>query len=224
MNTDLPQTTRCLHTPFRLAKWRGFTLVELMMVAGIFIAMLGVLGISLMMSRLSYLTMDTELYVQQEGRKALDNMTAELRVGGNVNNNVSIGSPGAQRLDFQLDRGYNLAAPCPVDAVCWGSDDPAFPTGWVHYVLDTVTTAPKARLRRCTTANQLDPMPVNFAGCRVVANNVNPALAMTTFLYDHPTRTITATLQVLVTSRQVAGGTLNTGALPLRIQIRLRNS
>ncbi len=202
---------------------RGFTLGELIMVSGIFVAMLGVLGISMMMSRLAYMTTDTELYVQQEGRKALDNMATELRVGGNVNNNVSIGSPGVQRLDFQLDRGYNLAPPCPANAVCWGTDDPAFPTGWAHYVVDPVTAAPNGRLRRCMTANRLDPMPVNFAGCRVMANNVNPALAMTTFLYDHPTRAITATLQVSVTSRQVSGGTLTTGALPLRVQIRLRN-
>jgi Tfp pilus assembly protein PilW len=173
-----------------------------------------------MMSRLSYLTTDTELYVQQEGRKALDIMAAELRVAGNVNDNASIVSPGAQRLDFQLDRGYDVAV---CGGVCWGTDDPAFPTGWVHYVVDTVTTAPNGRLRRCTTANQLDPMPVNFVGCRVMANNVSPTLAMTTFLYDHPTRTVTATLQVTVTSRQVAGGTLTTGALPLRVQIRLRN-
>ena len=197
---------------------RAFTLIEIMVVMAIFIAILSVLAISFLMSRVSYATMDTTLYVQQEGRRALDTMAAELRLAGNVNNNVSIAAPGGQQLDFQLDQGYD---PTVCGGVCWGSGNPLLP--WVHYVLDTVTTAPNGRLRRCLTANRLDPMPANFAGCGVIANNVSPNTVMTAFTYDHPTRAVIATLQIVVTSRQVAGGRLDTGALPLRVQIRLRN-
>jgi len=198
----------------------GFTLVEILLVLALFSGLLAVLLASFLVSRTSYVSADAFVQVQQEARRAFDAMVKELREAGRVNNSVAIASPGVQRLDFQIDRGYDAAA---CGGVCWGSDDPAFPTGWVHYVVDAATP-PAPRLMRCVTAGRLDPMPANFAGCRVLANHVSADLANSAFTYDHSNRLVTVRLQAVLTSQQLPGGSVGTTPAPLLTQIRLRNT
>jgi len=199
---------------------QGFALVEVLVVMGIFSGILGAVLASLLVSRTAFVSADAYVQVQQEARRAFDSMVNELRGAGQVNNGVGIPEPGVQRLDFQIARGYD-AATC--GGVCWGSDAPTLPNGWVHYVLDT-TDPQNARFMRCVTATRLDPMPANFAGCRVLANNVSPALANSSFAYDHGNRTVMVRLQTSVTSQQLPGGALGTAPAPLITQVRLRNT
>ncbi|MBI2104359.1 MAG: type II secretion system protein [Candidatus Omnitrophica bacterium] len=198
----------------------GMTLIEILFVLVIFGGLLATLMASLLVSRTSYVSADAFVQVQQEARRAFDVMVKELREAGQVNNNVAIAVPGVQRLDFQIDRGYDAAA---CGGVCWGTENPAFPSGWVHYVLDAATP-PAPRLMRCVTAGRLDPMPADFAGCRVLANHVSAALANSSFVYDHGNRIVTVRLQASLTSQQLPGGTIGTTPVPLMTQVRLRNT
>lgn len=199
---------------------RGFTFVEVLIVVAIFMGLSAALLASLLVSRASYVSADAYVQVQQEARRAFDSMVKELHQAGRINNNVSILDPGVQRLDFQIVLGYD-AAVC--GGVCWGSDDPTLPNGWLHYVLDTADPQ-NARFMRCVSANRLDPMPAGFAGCRVLANRVNPALANSSFTYDHGSRTVTVRLQTSITSPQLPGGTVGTAPAPLLTRVRLRNA
>lgn len=197
---------------------RGFTLMEVMVVLVIFSVVLGVLLLSFLVSKNTYISSDAYVQIQQEARRAFDSAVKELHQAGQVNNSVAIAAPGVQRLDFQIVRDYDVVA---CGGNCWGTDDAALPGGWVHYVLDTAD-AQNARLMRCVTANRLDPMPANFAGCRVLANHLNPALASTAFTYNHANRIVTITLQPVIISAHLAGGSLTT-ASPLMTRVRLRN-
>ena len=199
---------------------RGFTLVEVLVVIGIFTVMTAALLLSLSVSRSSYVSADAYVQVQQEVRRAFDSIVKELHQAGRVNNSVTIANPGAQRLDFQLALNYD-AALC--GGTCWGTDDAAFPAGWLHYVLDAADPQ-NARLMRCATANRLDPMPAGFAGCRVLANRVDPALASTSFEYDHGSRTVMLRLQTLISSQQLPTGSIAAAPAPLVTRVRLRNS
>jgi len=145
----------------------GFTLMELLVATALFGILAGILMISFLISRRSYLSADGYVRVQQEARHAFDIMLRELRNSG------SVGVPSSQRLDFQIARGYDSIA---CGGICWG--DETANGRWIHYVLDT-SVAQNVRLMRCTTALQDDPMPAGFAGCRVLANDVNPNVTAT---------------------------------------------
>lgn len=199
---------------------RGLSLMELMVTLAMLSVLVGVILGTFMIGRSSYTSADTYVQVQQAARQAFDNMVKELHGAGLVNNNVAIAEPGVQRLDFQISRGYDVAA---CGGICWGTDDPAIPTGWVHYIVDA-SNAQNVRLMRCVTAGRLDAMPGGFAGCRVLSNNVNGNLANTALAYDHANRTVLLRLQTLVTSSQVAGGTMRAAPTALTTHIRLRNA
>ena len=199
---------------------RGFTLVEVLVVVGIFAVMTAALLLSLSVSRSSYVSADAYVQVQQEARRAFDSLVKELHQAGRVNNSVTIASPGVQRLDFQIALNYDAAA---CGGTCWGTDDGAFPTGWLHYVLDAADPQ-NPRLLRCATANRLDPMPADYAGCRVLANRVDPALASTSFEYDHGSRTVMLRLQTLISSQQLPTGSMAAAPTPLVTRVKLRNS
>ena len=203
-----------------LDRRHGFTFFEILIVIVIFAGVMGALMASLLVSRTSYVSADAYVQVQQEVRRAFDSMVKELHQAGQVNNSVTIANPGVQRLDFQLALNYDAVA---CGGTCWGTDDPAFPTGWLHYVLDAADPQ-NGRLMRCATANRLDPMPANYAGCRVLANSVDPALANTAFEYDHGNRTVMLRLQTLITSQQLPNGSMAAAPTPLVTRVRLRNS
>jgi len=198
------------------------TLVEVLVVSALFGIIAATLLTGFLTGRNSYLSADAYIHVQQQARQAFDIMTKELRNAGKVNNNISILAPGVQRLDFQIDQGYDTTA---CGGICWG-DGTTPPGRWIHYELQV----PNVRLVRYTTAAQLDPMPdpACGVGCRVLANNVNTNLAATSFRYDDTNKTVTCLLQILMTSPQLPGGSMSTGGsganpLPLRTQIQLRN-
>lgn len=192
----------------------GFTLLELLIGITIFGVLSGALLVTLLVGSNSYLSTELAVQSQQEARRALDRSTRELRNAGKVNNSVSIAAPGVQRLDFQIARGYD-ATTC--GGICWGSDDAALPNGWIHYVLDP-TNPQHVRLVRCVTANQLDSMLAGFAGCQVLANEVDSALANTAFTYDHPGRMVTIRLQTSITSPRLPQSL--TTSLTTRIKLR----
>jgi hypothetical protein len=199
----------------------GLTLVEVMIVALLLTVIAGALLVCLWAGRNSYVSSDTYIQVQQEVRRAFDQMVRELREAGRVNNDVSIAEPGVQRLDFQLALSYDAAA---CGGICWGTEDVAFPNGWVHYVLDVDAADPDhARLMRCVTAGQLDAMPAGFAGCRVLANDVSAELANSGFVYDHANQMVTMKIQAAISSPQLPGGGLSTTPAPLVTRVQLRN-
>ncbi|MBI2094348.1 MAG: hypothetical protein HYT88_06485 [Candidatus Omnitrophica bacterium] len=197
---------------------RGMTLVEMMIVGLLLTVIGGAIFTVLLVGRRTFLTSHTYLYVQQEGRRALSDMSKEVLQAGNVNGNVSFS--GSQRMDFQILKGYDAVA---CGGFCWGTENATYPNGWIHYVLDTANVQ-QARLLRCVTANRLDAMPAGFAGCRVMANHVDPSLAATAFRYDHALRTVTFTLHTLVSSAQLPGGSVGTMPVPLTARVMLRNA
>ena len=64
---------------------KGFTLIELMIVAMIFSILLGATYSILSMSRASFQAGDIQLAVQQEARKAMDKIAREIREASSVN-------------------------------------------------------------------------------------------------------------------------------------------
>ena len=196
------------------------TLQEVLIAITVLLIGLMLMTGNLITSHRTQATLDAFIQVHQEARRAIDRMSQELREAGNVNNNTDMAA--AQRLDFQIARGYNATpvAQGGCGGTCWGSEQAV--NQWLHYALDT-TDANNPRLLRWITAGRLDALPANFAGCQVLANDVTPALAQTAFTYDHPARTVTIQLHTSITSRQLPGGTLG---LPnsLITRIRLRNT
>jgi type II secretory pathway pseudopilin PulG len=195
----------------------GWTLLESLISLTIFSGLMAVLLSSLNANRQAHLTSDAYLQVQQEARRALDTIMRELREAGHVNNDVGIAAPGVQRLDFQLARSYD-AVGC--GGVCWGTDEAGLPTGWIHYVVDPAG----GRLVRCVTAGRLDAMPVGYAGCGVLAADVETALATTGFTYDATTRTVTTWLRTALTAAQIPTGRMQLAPEALVVRIPLRNT
>lgn len=198
----------------------GVTLLELIVVMVIFGLLATALLISFLNGRRAYATSEASLQLQQETRLAMSRMVKDLHEAGHVNNDVSVAAPGAQRLDFQIVRDYD-AALC--GGICWGSDDPLRPDGWIHYALDA-SNPQNVRLMRCITMNRLDVLPATFAGCRMLASRVNAIVANTAFLYDQPTRTVTLRLLTSRASGQFSGGTVSVHPTPLVTQVKLRNA
>ena len=207
---------------------RGMTLVELMVVAVILVVIAGGVLTLFLTGRKSYLTADAFILVQQEARKAFDNMVRELRESGNI----SCGTTGAcnansnMRVNFQIALGYNQAAPCLPNAICWGNEDAA--GRWAHYVITTDTPA-DLRIMRCLTTNQLDAMPANYAGCRTLARYVDTAndatgFPSTRFTWDTANQTVVLRVQIRYNNPSLPGGTESASSVPLVARVRLRNT
>ena len=166
----------------------------------------GALIVTFTMSQRAFISADAAVYVQQQARQALMQMTQELRQAGGV-----VVAAGNQ-LTIQLDLGYNLAGPCPANAVCWGARDQAgaAQSGWsIRYRLNGTQLVREL----------LNAAAVVQPGTRVLANDVSQS----TFTYVAATRTITIQLQVRRASSQIAGGGINASPTPLVTTIRLRN-
>ena len=195
----------------------GFSLVELLIVGLVVLGLIGMLMMSFVTSRNAYLLNDESLYIQQEVRRALEATARELPAAGRVR---QVGGAGGvdfanqTRVDFQLDRGFDQGT---CGGICWGTDDPAFPTGWLHYLLNT-TNPQNTQLVRCATTNQ--GSAINFATCRVLANNIQ------TFLVDYAagTRTVTLHLQIRKVSAAIPGGSVTSSTSPQVRQVKLRNA
>jgi hypothetical protein len=155
------------------------------------------------------------LTVQQQARNAIAVLTRELRSADNIDSPTT-GSDedvvGATRLNFQIDRGYDVAA---CGGVCWGND--SVTGGWVHYLLDA-TDATDIRLVRCES-DAADTAIADISACRVLARNIDTFEAD----YTNSTRTVQVRIEVQETSSQLAGGTVGTTPTPLSSRVRLRN-
>ncbi len=219
----------CPLSPVPSLRFRpGFTLIELLLAVVIFGVVLGVVLVSFLVSRSSFLSSDAYIQVQEQARRALDNVRKELRQAGNADSpstNPNVTFTNANRLNFQLARGYNVTGcgaapnPCACNAICWGNDTTN--GGWVHYLLNPpVPPADGAQLLRCQS-NGSDTAFASFAGCQVLANNVQ------TFQMDYANtnRELTIRLQVTQASTQLPGGSMSTGPpnTPLITRLRLRN-
>lgn len=190
----------------------GVTLLEILVVAPLVMLLLGAFLLSQMTGYGTYAFNEAYVQVQQEARRAIQTMVAELREAGHVN----VGG-GSQRLDFQVIRRYEAGV-----GQVWGSD--ADDGAWVHYQVDTASLA-TARVVRYTTANRDDPMPAGCAGCRVLANDVDPAPANTAFTYSAaPQYAVTLRIRSVMVSRWLPGGQVGTGTDPLSVRVRLRNA
>lgn len=200
----------------------GFTLVEICIVAVIFVVLSAGLITTFLTGRTSYLSADAYVQVQQESRRAFDAMVRELREAG-PSNEITVAADGAgtaaRRLNFKIARGYNIdAVACP-NAICWGND--TINGGWVHY---TVITASGVRqlIRFTSNENERDKAaPATCSGatsCRVLANYV-PATG-SFFSYDAPTKAVTVTLQIIYANPVLPTGSMTGPALTARVTLR----
>ena len=185
---------------------RGVTLIEMLFTLVLFGIIAGGLVMSFTMSHRAFTTADASVYVQQQARHAFTEMTQELHTAGGV-----VAAAGNQ-LAVQLDLGYNLAAPCPANAVCWGARDQAgaVQSGWSIRYRQNGTQL----LREI-----LNTAGVVQVGTRVLANDVTQA----TFTYTGATRTVAVQLQVRRASPNLPGGSIAAAPNALMTTIRLRN-
>ena len=193
-----------------MGRWHrhtGFTVTELIVVTGLFLLLLAGLMSMFLSGQTSYVTTDAYLQVQQEARRAFDNMVREIHgAGGTI-------TAAAGQLDFQTALGYNLAlAGCVANQVCWGAKD------------SSGVDQPGWSLRYRVTGTQLlrdirDAGGVTQAGTRVLANYVDSAA--TTFDWNSGERIVTMTFQGRYQNAQIAGGAQTIG--PLTARVRLRN-
>ena len=187
---------------------RAFTLVELLMVLAIFSLMSGALFSSFLIGKGSYLSADAYVHVQEEARRAIDVMGRELRGARGAG---IAGLPNS--LQFPVALGYNLAAPCPANNVCWGAVDSAGvgqPNWTVQYRIVGTQL-----VREILNGGAVQP------GTRVLANDVDAA--RTSFAYDALANTVTISLGVTMTSAQLAGGSMSTVPNSLTTRVKLRN-
>lgn len=185
----------------------GFTVLELLIVLAILSILSGVLLSTSLVSQKAYVSAEAYAHVQQEARQAFDAMTKELREAGGT-----ISALGSQ-LDFQIVLGYDLAAPCPANALCVGARDANGvdqPGWWTRYRL--VGTQLVREI--LDAANTVQP------GTRVLANDVDALL----FNYiGGSAKTIVIQLHVQQSSQQLPGGSTGTTPAPLLTSIQLRN-
>jgi len=184
------------------------TFPELLIVLAIMAIVAGAVYTSSLMGGKLYLSSETYVHVQQQARQALDTMVRELR---QADGTITV---AANQCTFQLALGYNLAAPCPANAVCIGAQDQngVAQSGWsLRYRLNGT------QLIREILDNQVPPQ---VQGSRVLANDVSQL----SFTYvGAPTNTVTVQLQVQRTSAQLPGGSLAAAPAPLITRVQLRN-
>ncbi len=185
----------------------GLTFPELLIVLAIMAIVAGAVYTSSLMGGKLYFSSETYVHVQQQARQALDNMVRELR---QADGTITV---AANQCTFQLALGYNLAAPCPANAVCIGAQDQNGVTqsGWsLRYQLNGTQLIREI----------LNPAGVVQPGTRVLANDVSQL----SFIYvGAPTNTVTVQLQVQRTSAQLPGGSLAAAPAPLITRVQLRN-
>ena len=99
-------------------------------------------------------------------------------------------------------------------AICWGSE--AATGQWVHDVITGVGA--DAQIVRCVTAGALDAMPVNYAGCRVLANDLEGAAS--SFSWDVTNRTVTLNLQVAYRQAGLPSGAFTSPPFTARVTLR----
>jgi type II secretory pathway component PulJ len=185
----------------------GFTLFEVMLVLVLFVLLVIGLLTTLMTGQASYASAEAYVHVQQEVRRAFDDMTRELReAGGTI-------TASATQLDFQVSLGYDRSdlAACPAGAVCWGaqgSDGLEQPDWSVRYRLDGTQLIREV----------LDDT-ATVQGTRILANYVDAAGS--SFAWDGGSRTMTTVLAGRYEHPLATQAPQTIG--PLTSRVRLRN-
>jgi len=201
---------------------RGFTLVEFLVVTTLMLVIGGGLLTSFLVGRTSYLSADAYIIVQQEARKAYNNMVRELRESATITcdtNPSFTGDCTNSRLNFQLVTGYIAGS-----GVTLGSE--TVPNGWVHYAL--IGTVPDQQLIRWrdTVPGGGTPSSCSAPDCRVLANNVKSVTFAVDDTDDDPTPldadVVTVNVEVEYESSMLPGGSMTTGGLSS--SVKLRNS
>ena len=193
---------------------RGFTLVELMIVALLFLILAGVVLTMLVTGQTSFVSSDAYILVQQESRRAFDNVVRELRESGTI----SCGPPDCSgRLNFQIARAYDPTDPNadPTTGIVWGSDVTA--GDYVHYVMTTVGNT--SQLFRCVSGAAGTDLSGSYGACRVLANYVDTANS--SFVWNPTDQTVTLNLRIDYRHPVLPGG--GQSMPTLSSQIKLRN-
>lgn len=193
----------------------GFTFVELIIVSVLMMLVGGAFLTTFLTSRRSYLTTDANLRVQFESRRALDDMTRELRQSGNVSTTNL--ANGAIQLNFQIARGYNQVG-CE-DAVCWGSD--AALGGWVHYSI-IGNAGNERQLIRCENNSELTAVTTLGNDCRVLANHVRHPNSdnSAAFVYNAADNTVTLNLEIQFLSEDLGTGGISSDVFSTVVSLR----
>ncbi len=194
-----------------IRRQEAFTLVEIMVVSVVFSGVVAALFVCFQSARDSQNISSSGVNLQSEARRAFDTMARELREAGNIRsaNNVvgNVDFTAQTQVDFQIARGYDVAV---CGGTCWGDETSA--GRWLHYLVNA------GQLVRCSTTNQTDA--INFATCRVLANNVQ------VFQVDYADAALTATvrLDIRQVSTQFRGGSSAVAPNPLVGRIKIRNN
>lgn len=211
----------------RRAVGSGFTLVEISIVAVIFVVLSAGLITTFLTGRTSYLSADAYVQVQQESRRAFDAMVRELReAGAKPGSAITVTDVGlGKQLNFQIALGYNLIAQqpaCPANAVCWGNET-VYWDGWVHYAMISVDAINNQLIRYTDTlpGGNLPGSCTAANSCRVLANyvDVDPS-AGTLFVYDAPTKAVTVTLRIRYQNPVLPMGSMTGPVLTARVTLR----
>lgn len=206
---------------------KGFTLVELLVVAVLTVIVAGGLLTAFLTGQTSYFSADAYVQVQQEARRAFDAMVRELREAGPTAGAGTLMNVSGNQLNFQVAMDYT-------SAIQWG--DGVTANNWIHYWLFTnnsLSNNNQVQLLRCTSGAPgtafASPAAVVPANCRVLANNVIvPTAPQIVFQLDNAAtpRIVTINLQVRYNSGLLPGGSqsLGTQTAPLTSRVRLRNA
>jgi len=192
-------------------------LVELIVVSALLMIVGGGLLTTFLTGQTSYLSADAYVQVQQEARRAFDNVVRELREAGTV---TVTGAGVTNQLNFQIARGYNsepaCQAPNPV-GICWGSENA---TGeYVHYATIGLGNAAQLIRWRDTIVGPAPPTSCTPAtSCRVMANHV--VRSSTNFAYNGGTKVITVTLKIQYNSPLLLTGSQATPTLTSQVKLR----
>lgn len=214
---------------------QGFTLPEALMVTGILGIVVGAMFVNSVNQQNAFFSMDNTIQAQEEVRRAMDVMVKELREA-NAQTCSAVKANNNSKLDFQLALGYNLAAPCPADATCWG----AWSKGGLPMMGWKVRYSEVARSRGTKTITQgKQKVVVNddsgvielirqvirpdgtVESERTLAPSVVGDTESTSFACDADNKAISVSIQTQTpTSSLLPGGIRSSGRLTAKIKLR----